>query len=156
MAKSITEHFSDILKHLLEFSNEIDKLPNNQNDIENNIEKIKEKYKIEELKKGIETDIEQIENMLNETLQKKEEDENNNELSEEVRNVLIAMHQVAIDIHEHFLNIARNFIEYIDTLQTEILDSIKEQINIGVIKLEEMKEINKELEKIINNKQFEA
>lgn len=156
MAKSITEHFSDILKHLLEFSNEIDKLPNNQNDIENNIEKIKEKYKIEELKKGIETDIEQIENMLNETLQKKEEDENNNELSEEVRNVLIAMHQVAIDIHEHFLNIAKNFIEYIDTLQTEILDSIKEQINIGVIKLEEMKEINKELEKIINNKQFEA
>ncbi|MCS7243596.1 MAG: hypothetical protein RMJ36_02525 [Candidatus Calescibacterium sp.] len=145
---SIIEHFNNILKYLKNFSEEIE---NNQN-----ITELKEKYKLDELKKGIETDIEQIQEMLEETLKKREEDENNSEISAEVKNVLLSIHDSAIDIHEHFINIAYSFIEYIETLKKEILEQVREKINSGVIKLEEIKEINKKLEEIINYKEYEA
>lgn len=145
---SITEHFSNILHYLQKVDEEI---KNNQK-----IEEIREKYKLKELEEGIRTDIEQIEEMLQETLEKKEDDENNENLSEEVKNVILAMDEAAIDIHEHFLNIAQLFLEYINNFNSEILESIKEKINEGVIKLEEMQEINKKLEEIINYKKYEA
>ncbi|MCX7759277.1 MAG: hypothetical protein N2169_06705 [bacterium] len=145
---SITEYFNNILNYLKTFSEEIEK---NQN-----ITELKEKYKLNELKKGIETDIEQIQKMLEETLKKREEDENNSEISAEVKSVLISIHDAAIDVHEHFIYIAYSLIEYIETLKKEILEQVKEKINSGIIKLEEIKEINKKLEEIINYREYEA
>lgn len=145
---SITEHFSNVLHYLQKVDEEIK--------INQNIEEIKEKYKLKELEEGIKTDIEKIEEMLQETLEKKEDDENNENLSEEVKNVIIAMDDAAIDIHEHFLNITQLFLEYINNFNSQVLELIKEKINEGVIKLEEMKEINKKLEEIINYKKYEA
>jgi len=147
---SIIEHFSNILKYLKKLSEEI------SNADESKIEELKQQYKLEELKNGILSDIEQIENLLQESLSQKEEDTSNPDISDEIKNLLISMHDSAIDIHEHFLNICNQFIEYIESLNPQILDSIKEQINNGVIKLQELKEITDELSKIIEQKKYEA
>lgn len=146
---SIVEHFSNILNYL---KNSYDLL-----NIENNESKKNEIInKLKELKEYIQTDIEQINNMLNSSLEKKEEDLNNPDLSQDVKDLLESMHDAIIDIHTHFLNIAESFIEFIDTLNPDILNNIKNSINNGVIKLEEFNDINKQLKELLNNQQFHA
>ncbi len=94
--------------------------------------------------------------MLNSSLEKKEEDINNSDLSEDIKEFLVAMHDAMIDIHTHFLNIAELFLEFIDTLNPEILSNIKQLINDGVIKLEEFSEINKQLKELLEKQEFNA
>ncbi len=146
---SITEHFSNILNYLQVSYNDL----NNTQDESKKNEIIN---KLQELKEYIETDIEQINNMLNSSLEKKEEDINNPDLSDDIKDFLASMHDAMIDIHNHFLNIAELFIEFIDTLNPEILDNIKGLINDGVIKLEELNEINKQLKDLLEKQQFNA
>lgn len=145
---SIIEHFTNILKYLQNIAEEVKNNPN--------IEEIEKKYELDDLKKGIEIDITQIESMLDETLKKREEDENNTEISDEVREVLLAMHDAAIDIHQHFIDIAQKFIEYTETFNQDILEQIQERINLGVFKLDEFKQINTQLAEILSYKKYEA
>ncbi|MCX7871109.1 MAG: hypothetical protein N2485_06025 [bacterium] len=146
---SITEHFSNILNYLQSSYNDL----NNEQDESKKNEII---AKLQELKEYIQTDIEQINNMLNSSLEKKEEDINNSDLSEDIKEFLVAMHDAMIDIHTHFLNIAELFLEFIDTLNPEILSNIKQLINDGVIKLEEFSEINKQLKELLEKQEFNA
>ncbi|MCS7165032.1 MAG: hypothetical protein RMJ51_01960 [Candidatus Calescibacterium sp.] len=144
---SIIEHFSNILSYLQKVSEE---LKNNSN-----TQELIEKYKLDYLRIGIESDISRIQDILNETLKKKEEDENNEDINREVREVLIAIHEAALDIHQHFIDIAEKFIQYIQTFDDNILDQIKERINSGVFKLEELKQINTKLTEILNYRKYE-
>jgi hypothetical protein len=146
---SIVEHFSNILNYLVNSYNALNKEQDEskKNEIIN---------KLNELKEYIQTDIEQINDMLNSSLEKKEEDLNNPNLSQDVRDFLISMHDAMIDIHNHFLSIAESFIEFIDTLNPEILNNIKDSINNGVIKLDEFNEINKQLKELLEKQEFNA
>jgi len=146
---SIIEHFYTILNYLNKVNDEIQE----KGDID--IEEVKLQYRLEELKNGIQTDIEQIENMLANSLQKKEEDLSNQDISEDIKKLLEAMHDSAIEIHEHFLSICDMFIEYIETLNAEILPQIKERIDNGIFKLDELKSINDELSKILESHKYE-
>ncbi|MGB9639003.1 MAG: hypothetical protein ACPL1F_06920 [bacterium] len=146
---SIVEHFSNILNYL---ENSY-KLLNTENDESKKNEIINN---LNQLREYIQTDIEQINNMLNSSLEKKEEDLNNPYLSQDVKDLLESMHDAMIDIHTHFLNIAESFIEFIDTLNPEILNNIKSSINDGVIKLEEFKDINNQLKELLNKQEFNA
>jgi hypothetical protein len=146
---SIVEHFSNILNYLVNSYNALstEQDESKKNEIIN---------KLNELKEYIQTDIEQINNMLNGSLEKKEEDLNNPNLSQDVKDFLVSMHDAMIDIHNHFLSIAVSFIEFIDTLNPEILNNIKDSINNGVIKLDEFNEINKQLKELLEKQEFNA
>jgi len=146
---SIIEHFYTILNYLNKVNDEIQE----KGDVD--IEEVRLKYHLEELKNGIQTDIEQIENMLENSLQKKEEDLSNQDISEDIKKLLEAMHDSAIEIHQHFLSICDMFIEYIETLNSEILPQIKERIDNGTFKLDELKSINDELSKILEGHKYE-
>jgi hypothetical protein len=146
---SIVEHFSNILNYLVNSYNALstEQDESKKNEIIN---------KLNELKEYIQTDIEQINNMLNSSLEKKEEDLNNPNLSQDVKDFLVSIHDAMIDIHNHFLSIAESFIEFIDTLNPEILNNIKDSINNGVIKLDEFNEINKQLKELLEKQEFNA
>jgi predicted RND superfamily exporter protein len=146
---SIVEHFYNIFNYLVNSYNALstEQDESKKNEITN---------KLNELKEYIQTDIEQINDMLNISLEKKEEDLNNPNLSQEVKDFLASLHDGMIDIHDRFLSIAESFIEFIDTLNPEILDNIKDSINNSVIKLDEFKEINKQLKELLEKQEFNA